>query len=40
MGNIVLKDMDLILKNQKPKYCKIAQLKTVELLSSKPVSVN
>ncbi len=31
MGNIVLKDMDLILKNQKPKYCKIAQLKTVEL---------
>ncbi|WP_440919794.1 NAD(P)-dependent oxidoreductase [Candidatus Pelagibacter sp.] len=40
MGNIVLKDMDLILKNQKPKYCKKAQLKTVELLSSKPVSVN
>ena len=40
MGNIVLKDMDLILKNQKPKYCKIAKLKTVELLSSKPVSVN
>ena len=30
MGNIVLKDMDLILKNQKPKYCKKAQLKTVE----------
>ena len=40
MGNIVLKDMDLILKNQKPKYCKKAQLKTVELLSSKPVRVN
>ena len=40
MGNIVLKDMDLILKNQKPKYCKKAQLKIVELLSSKPVSVN
>ena len=40
MGNIVLKDMDLILKNQKPKYCKKAQLKTVGLLSSKPVSVN
>lgn len=40
MGNIVLKDMDLILKNQKPKYCKRAQLKTVKLLSSKPVSIN
>ena len=40
MGNIVLKDMDLILKNQKPEYCKKAELKTVELLSSKPVSVN
>jgi phosphoglycerate dehydrogenase-like enzyme len=31
MGNIVLKDMNLISKNLKPKFCKIAQPKTVSL---------
>jgi phosphoglycerate dehydrogenase-like enzyme len=40
MGNIVLKDMNLISKNLKPKFCKIAQLKTVGLLASKPVAIN
>ena len=40
MGNIVLKDMNLISKNLKPKFCKIAQPKTVSLLASKPVAIN
>jgi len=40
MGNIVLKDMNLISKNLKPKFCKIAQPKTVTLLASKPVAIN
>ena len=40
MGNIVLKDMNLISKNLKPKFCKIAKLKTVGLLASKPVAIN
>jgi phosphoglycerate dehydrogenase-like enzyme len=40
MGNIVLKDMNLISKNLKPKFCKIAQSKTVSLLASKPVAIN
>ncbi|MDA9617600.1 hypothetical protein N9S11_02510, partial [Candidatus Pelagibacter sp.] len=40
MGNIVLKDMNLISKNLKPKFCKIAQPKTVGLLASKPVAIN
>ena len=40
MGEIVLKDMDLISKNLKPKYCKRAELKTVSLLASKPVAIN
>ena len=40
MGEIVLKDMDLISKNLKPKYCKRAELKTVGLLASKPVAIN
>ena len=40
MGNIVLKDMDLISKNLQPKHCKIAKLKTVSLLASKPVAIN
>jgi phosphoglycerate dehydrogenase-like enzyme len=40
MGNIVLKDMALISKNLKPKFCKIAQPKTVGLLASKPVAIN
>ena len=40
MGEIVLKDMNLISKNLKPKFCKQAQLKTVGLLASKPVAIN
>ena len=40
MGDIVLKDMHLISKNLKPKFCKQAQLKTVGLLASKPVAIN
>ena len=40
MGNIVLKDMNLISKNLQPKFCKIAQSKTVSLLASKPVAIN
>ena len=40
MGNIVLKDMDLISKKLQPRHCKIAKLKTVGLLASKPVAIN
>ena len=40
MGNIVLKDMDLISKSLQPKYCKKAERKTVGLLISKPVAIN
>ena len=40
MGEIVLKDMKLILKNMPPKFCKRAQRKTVKLLASKPVAIN
>ena len=40
MGNIVLKDMDLISKNLQPKHCKKAERKTVGLLISKPVAIN
>ena len=40
MGDIVLKDMHLISKNLKPKFCKKAELKTVGLLASKPVAIN
>ena len=40
MGNIVLKDMNLISKNLQPKFCKAAQPKTVGLLASKPVAIN
>ena len=40
MGNIVLKDMDLISKNLQPKHCKKAERKTVGLLISKPVACN
>ena len=36
----VLKDMNLISKNLKPKFCKKAELKTVGLLASKPVAIN
>ena len=38
--NIVLKDMRLISKNLQPRFCKIAQPKTVRLLASKPVAIN
>ncbi|MDC3020678.1 aldolase/citrate lyase family protein [Candidatus Pelagibacter sp.] len=40
MGEIVLKDMKLVLKNMPPKFCKRAQRKTVKLLASKPVAIN
>ena len=40
MGNIVLKDMELISKNLQPKHCKRAEPKTVGLLTSKPVAIN
>ena len=40
MGNIVLKDMDLISNNLQPKHCKRAEPKTVGLLASKPVAIN
>ena len=40
MGDIVLKDMSLIRKNLKPKFCKIANKKTVNLIASKPVAIN
>ena len=40
MGEIVLKDMSLILKKRAPKFCKRARSKTVNLLASKPVAIN
>ena len=40
MGEIVLKDMSLILKKKPPKFCKRAERKTVKLLASKPVAIN
>ena len=40
MGEIVLKDMSLILKKKAPKFCKRARSKTVNLLASKPVAIN
>ena len=40
MGDIVLKDMSLIRKNLKPKFCKIANKNTVNLIVSKPVAIN
>ena len=40
MGDIVLKDMSLIRKNLKPKFCKIANKRTVNLIASKPVAIN
>ena len=39
-SDIVIKDMNLISKNLQPKFCKIAQPKTVSLLASKPVAIN
>ena len=40
MGDIVLKDMSLIRKNLKPKFCKKANKRTVNLIASKPVAIN
>ena len=40
MGDIVLKDMSLIRKNLKPKFCKTANKRTVNLIASKPVAIN
>ena len=40
MGEIVLKDMSLIRKNLKPKFCKTANKRTVNLIASKPVAIN
>ena len=40
MGEIVLKDMSLILKKRAPKFCKRARSKTVNFLASKPVAIN
>jgi hypothetical protein len=40
MGEIVLKDMNLIRKNLKPKFCKTANKRTVNLIASKPVAIN
>ena len=40
MGEIVLKDLELVSKNLPPKFCKIAEAKTVRLLASKPVAIN
>ena len=40
MGEIVLNDMDRMIKNLPPKFCKIAEAKTVKLLRSKPVDIS
>ena len=40
MGEIVLKDMNLISKKLPPKFSKQAKSKTVRLLASKPVAIN
>ena len=40
MGDIVIKDMKLISKGLKSKYCKKAELKTVSKIISKPVDIN
>ena len=40
MGEIVYKDMERILKNLPPKFCKKAELRTVKLLRSKPVDIS
>ena len=40
MGEIVIKDMKLILNGLKPKHCKKAELKTISKLISKPVDIN
>ncbi len=40
MGEIVLNDMEKISKNLSPKFCKRANLQTVNLLRSKPVDIS
>ncbi len=40
MGDIVIKDLKLILAGKIPEYCKKAELKTVTKLISKPVDIN
>ena len=40
MGDIVIKDMELISKGLIPKYCKKAELKTISKIISKPVDIN
>ena len=40
MGEIVIKDMKLISRAFKPKYCKKAELKTISKIISKPVDIN
>ena len=40
MGDIVIKDLKLIIDGKIPKYCKKAELKTVTKLISKPVDIN
>jgi len=40
MGEIVVKDIKLISKSLKPKYCKQAILKTVNQINSAPVKIN
>ena len=40
MGEIVLADMDLIMKNLPPRLCKRAERETVKYLRSKPVDIN
>ena len=40
MGEIVIKDMKLISRALKPKYCKKAELKTISKIISKPVVIN
>ena len=40
MGEIVIKDMKLISRGSKPKYCKKAELKTISKIISKPVDIN
>ena len=40
MGEIVYNDMNLIIKNLPPKFCKKAELRTVKLLRSKPVDIS
>ena len=40
MGEIVYKDMDLIINNLPPKFCKKAEVNTVKLLRSKSVDIS